>query len=240
MEGYRQNKPISLKTLSVLSLFVAGKIVIVSIIISSLMNHFQSMEYVAMDEYPESIPAELRDGLGVQLKNLLVLNAGAKEDDIITATIRKDTYFEKTEEEITTADFIVDVDDFKQSYLVALAWSDTKEISDAITIRCPTRAQSKFPQSFCKSMYDTTTDAENIEKYPLYKELPIEVDEFDFGARQAIHYEIRGQFNQEGELVLTVVDYSGEQLESAKKKLVELGFDPDDYEIKYFDDSGGY
>ncbi len=241
MEGYyKQNKPNSLRTLIILSLFVAGIIVIVSIILSSLMDHFQSMKYVAMEEYPESIPSELREGLGIQLKNILVLNNEAKEDDIISGAIRKGTYLEKSEEEITTADFIVDIDSFKQSFIVALSWSDTKEIADAILIRCPTRAQSKYPDSFCKSMYDTTTDAENIEKYPLFKELPIEVDDFDFGARRAIHYEIRGAFNEKNELVLTVVDYSGGQFESAIKKLSSLGYDPEEYEIKYFDDSGGY
>ena len=241
MEGYyKQNKPNSLRTLIILSLFVAGIIVIISIILSSLMDHFQSMKYVAMEEYPESIPSELREGLGIQLKNILVLNNEAKEDDIISGAIRKGTYLEKSEEEITTADFIVDIDSFKQSFIVALSWSDTKEIADAILIRCPTRAQSKYPDSFCKSMYDTTTDAENIEKYPLFKELPIEVDDFDFGARRAIHYEIRGVFNEKNELVLTVVDYSGGQFESAIKKLSSLGYDPEEYEIKYFDDSGGY
>ncbi|MBQ7202366.1 hypothetical protein IJS18_03230 [Candidatus Saccharibacteria bacterium] len=242
MEGYYKPnyKPMSLKKLAVLSLFVAGIIVIVSIILSSLMNHFQSMEHVSFEKYPETMPTELREGLGVQLKNLLEINGIASEDDIVKAVIREGAYFEKTEDDVTTADFIVDIDDYQQSYLVTMSWSDTKEISDAIIIHCPTRAQSKYPESFCKSMYDTTTIVENIENNPLYKKLPIEVDDFDFGARQAIHYEIRGEFNDENDLVLTVVDYTGGQFEPAKAKIKELGYNPDDYEIKYFDDSGGF
>ena len=242
MEGYYKSnyKPMSLKKLMALSLFVAGIIVIVSIILSSLMNHFQSMKYVSIEKYPETMPAELHEGLGVQLKNLLEINGVANEDDIVRAITREGTYSEKTEDGVITADFIIDIDDFKQSYLVTMSWSETKEISDAIVIHCPTRAQSKYPESFCKSMYDTTTIVENIENNPLYKELPIEVDDFDFGMRQAIHYEIRGEFNDENELVLTVVDYTGGQFESAKAKIKELGFTPEEYEIKYFDDSGGF
>ena len=237
---YQPKEPMSLKKLAIISLFVAGLIVIVSIIMSSLMKHFQSMKYVEIEEYPESMPVELREGLGAQIKQVLELNEGAKEDEIIKAVIRKGTYFEKTEDEITSANFLVDIDAYKQTYVVEMAWSDTKEVADGIIIRCPTRAQSKFPDSFCKSMYDTTKDVENIENNPLYKELPIEVDDFDFGARRAIHYEIRGQFNDEGKLVLTVVDYGGGQLEAAKNKIKKLGYNPDDFEIKYFDDSGGY
>lgn len=228
------------KLLIVVSVAVSLAIIIVSIILAIMKEHEDATRRVIMDTYPASMPEEIRIGLGEQLKNLLIQKEDAKVDEVIKGVIRNGTYEEAVENDITSVTFLVDIDAYKQTYAVAASWSDKVEISDAITITCPNKEQSNYPTSFCKSMYNTTRDVENIRNNPLYSKLPIEVDEFDFAARRAVHYEIRGKFNDDDRLVLVVVDYGGGQLENAKNKIKELGYEPSNYIFEYYDDSGGY
>ena len=233
-------KPVSTKTIGIIGAVFVAIVVVISIVASIMRGQAWERAHVEITGIPNSIPKEQIESLELQLKNMMVAKAGVKEDEKVKATIRDGSYSEKTDDGITTAEFLIDVDAFQQTYIVSVSWSDTKEISDGIVIKCPSKKQSKYPDSFCKSMYNTTTDVENIENNPIYEKLPIEVDSFDFGARRAIHYEIRGAFNEEGTLVLTIVDYSGGQKENAISKIKSYDTDIDKYIIKYFDDSGGY
>lgn len=228
------------KLLIVVSVAVSLAIIIVAIVLAVMKEHEDAARQVTMESYPASMPEEIRRGLGEQLKNLLIQKEDAKPEEVIKGVIRNGSYEESIDSDITSVTFLVDIDSYKQTYAVAASWSDKVEISDAITITCPNKEQSKFPKSFCKSMFNTTRDVENIRNNPLYSKLPVEVDEFDFAARRAVHYEIRGKFNDDDRLVLMVVDYSGGQLENAKNKIKEMGYEPSNYIFEYYDDSGGY
>lgn len=80
---------------------------------------------------------------------------------------------------------------------------------------------------------------ENYEKlkenYPLIESLPIEVDRF-LNYSEHIHYKITYRV-ENGEAVIVVTDYTGGNLENARKNIENRGFEPDNYEIEYIDSS---
>ncbi len=239
--GYNDDKkPTSLRMIiiAVIAFIVVAAGVSVFFIIRNNLNN--QARVVSVKNYPAELPVTYRENVGFQLKELLKSKFDASENSIIEATIRSDSVVAKEDHEINSVEFLIDIDEYQQTYLVSVGWSDTVEMSDDLVIACTDKSQSKYPDAFCKSMYNSTADFERIEKYPLYEKLPISVDYFDASKRRAVHYEIRGAFDDEDKLVLTVVDYSGGNLEPAKTKLKELGFNADDYQIKYDDLSGGF
>ena len=232
-----------LKNVSPVKLIVVGVTVMIVVVLAisvfmiNKRNHEEALKVVTM-EYPSSLPSECRLNIGMQLKNLLVAKFGISEDTMIMADVRDGSYKETVSQGITTATFLVDIDDVKQTYIVTVSWSDgSVELSDAILISCPSESESKYPDSYCKGMYDNTDDVENRVKYSLYSELPVTIDRFDFASREAIYCEIRGDFDENNQLVLKIIDYSGGLKDEAIEKIREMGYNPDDYEIIYFDKS---
>lgn len=203
-------------------------------------NHVHRTEIVEIENFSSEVPSELSESLEIKLKNLLKNNFNAPDDAIISAKMREGTYSRDESDDLTSVSFLVDIDEYKQTYEVMIGWSDKKVVSDPILISCPVKRLMKYPEANCIAMYNDSQDLENIEKNPIYEKLPIIVDYFDYYSRKGIRYEVRGYFNEDNELVLTVVDYSGGNLENAKKKVRELGYNPEDYKIKYVDQSGNF
>ncbi|MBR0431299.1 hypothetical protein IJJ05_03355 [Candidatus Saccharibacteria bacterium] len=232
---FLKNKKIVLGILGFL-----GVIIVISVIVILYQNHLRKLEIVEVKNYPTALPENMRDNLEIQLRRLLENNFGAPSDVLIEANAREGTYSEDQSDDTTTATFLVDIDEYKQTYEVMMSWSDKMIVPDAVLISCPSKRLMKYSEAKCIAMYNNSQDLENMEKNPIYEKLPIVVDYFDYYSRKAIRYEVRGYFGENNELILTVVDYSGGNLENAKKKVRELGYDPDNYKIKYVDQSGNF
>ena len=211
--------------------------VLVIIAISAVMLFYQNKlhqyEIVGVDNYPGAFPGDMKDELETQLRNVLALGFEVPETEIISGNIRDDNYTINESDDITTATFILDLDKYEQTYEVIMSWSDTEEVINGVLISCPEKELMKYPDAKCVAMYNNSQDVENIASNPIYDDLPIIVDEFDFASRASIHYEIRGYFNDDNELVIVINDYSGGNRENGLKKIRELGYNPDDYVIKY-------
>lgn len=214
-------------------------LIIVIIILMVYQRHLYRLETVEVSNYPSALPSDMRENLEMQLRRLLALNFNAPGDALISAKIRNDAYT-IDENEIVTASFLVDIDDYKQTYSVIMNWSDTVEVSDGILISCPEKSLMKYPEADCIAMYDDSQDLKEIEENPLYNSLPIIVDDFDFVDRKGIHYEIRGYFNDESELVVVINDYSGGNYENGLKKIEELGDGSEKYKIEYINRAGNF
>lgn len=237
-----QNKPsLSLPKIGIISIGVTLVIVLIAVILSIVESQSWTKSHVTITGYPESMPKAQVESLGLQLKNLLVAKAGATDEDKVSAVIRSDSYGTKTDQDITTANFLIDVDDFKQTYKVIMDWSKKVEVSDGIIIRCATTKESKYPESHCVSMYDNTEMANTLDEVRGLKDFPIVIDSFDFNSRMAIHVEIRGAVLEDGSLSFTIVDYSGGQREAGIEILQQKGFEMDGHVmVNYFDLSADY
>ena len=217
---------------------VALVIIVISVVFIIRNNYLYQFEVVGVENYSDKLPGEMKENLEKQLRGLLRAKFDVGEDEIITAQMRGETYKQDSSNDVTTASFLLDIDDYQQTYNVVMSWSDKVVISDAILISCPEERLMKYPDAKCLSMYDTSQDLKNISDNPIYKELPVVVNEFDFGERKSIHYELRGYFNADNELVLMIVDYSGGNYENGLEIVRKLGYNPKDYSIQYYNQAG--
>ncbi len=72
------------------------------------------------------------------------------------------------------------------------------------------------------------------EQYPLIKQLPINIDEYNADYTQRINYSI-SYTTLDDEVQIIIQDKSGDNYETALKKIKSLGFNPEDYTIQYTD-----
>lgn len=219
---------------------VMAVILVVGVTIGVTMynNYLHQFEIVRLVGLPKSIPGEQREELERQLR-LLMADFDAPENEIITGVVREDTYLEDVDE-ITNASFIIDIDAYQQTYLVSVSWSNEVVVPDGVLISCPDTDLMKYPGANCIAMYNDSQDVKNIEDNPLYNDLPIIVDEFDFNSRESVHYEVRGYFNTNNKLVVVINDYTGGNYENGLNKVRELGYNPEDYAIEYLDQAGNF
>ena len=224
----------------ILVAMIVGVVVAAGALIAAFwyQDYLRGFEIVRIENYPDALPVTMRENLEKQLRGLLDLHFAAGDEDKITATVREGTYREDEREEMSSAEFVIDIDEYQQTYAVVMNWSTVVEVPDAILIACPDVAMMKYPEQDCKAMYNDTQDLVNAERYPLYGELPIIVDDFDFASRSSIHYEMRGYFNEQNELVMVINDYSGGNYEAALSKIRALGYSPEEYIIEYYDKGG--
>ena len=241
MNGFSiKNLPKRNKLILLFSSLAVVILILVGILIAVYQDYLHQMEIVNVANYPSSLPSDMRDNLEVQLRRLLSLHFNAPDDAIIAGTVRDGTYRENTVGGLVTATFILDIDAYKQTYSVIMNWSDTIEVPDGVLISCPETRLMKYPDATCAAMYNDSQDVQNIANNPLYNVLPIVVDEFDYGKRQAIHYEIRGYFNEENQLVLVINDYSGGNYENALNRVRAAGYEPSNYPVEYYNRAGNY
>ncbi len=214
-------------------------IIIVSIVAIWYRDYLHKTEIVEIENYPAAFSDQTKENLEVQLRRLINENLDVPDKAFVSAVIRDGSYT-LDEGEVTTANFLVDIDEYKQTYLVSMSWSDTVEVYNNVLISCPEKSLMKYPEANCIAMYDDSQDVENISDDPIYDVLLIIVDDFDFEKRLSIHYEIRGYFNENNELVIVINNYSGGSYEAGLNKIRETGFNPDDYIIEYVDQAGNF
>ena len=221
---------------------VSVSIVMLAIIVAvAIINNYRSQfEIVQITNYPKELPSDLRRELEAQLKNVLMLKFDAPEESVIRGEIRMSTYRQDSTNGDNSATFIVDVDDYEQSYMVSMGWSDEGEVINSVLISCPETSLMKYLDAVCKAMYDDSQDLKNVENYPIYDKLPIIVDEFNYAMRSSVHYEIRGYFDADNKLVIVINDYSGGNYNAALEKIRALGYNPDEYVIQYNNKGGEF
>lgn len=133
------------------AIFVA----VVIFLVHSALQPELNVEVANQNETP--IPTEQWNGVKKQIWHLIEDNVdGVTKTNIDDAVIRDGTYEEETNNEITTAKFLLDIDSIKQTYAVTVSWSDTVELSDYVAVDCPSQDMMKYPDTVCYGMYNDT------------------------------------------------------------------------------------
>ena len=87
-------------------------------------------------------------------------------------------------------------------------------------------------------MYNNSKEVALLEKYPLVSELPLEVNEYINNYSTYVHYRVIAAVNlEESSAKVTITDYSGGNYGRALSKISSLGFNLEDYDITYVDQS---
>lgn len=88
------------------------------------------------------------------------------------ARIRDDSYTETVEGDMTSANFLLDIDSLKMTYSVSFAWEKNKKevLPDSIIVNCPPIYDMKYPETTCYGMYNETSSPELYLPYTTYKD----------------------------------------------------------------------
>ena len=215
--------------------FFALIIIVSAIGIASRVNADVSSR-ITLDNYPSSLPHSEKKPLEIQLRRVLALSQSVPEKGRIYGALRSSDVAVLTDSEISSASFLVDIDEFKTTFRVSLSWSKTVSVPDGITISCPTLEETLYPDSPCLAPDGSSSKTSTLLKEnPILSAFPLIIDDFDFEKRTSIHYEILGQINSLNEIVITINDYSGGNYSAALEKLSSLGYDLSTYKINYYD-----
>lgn len=150
-----------------------------------------------------------------------------------TARVRDNSYKEeKLYNDKTSVDFIVDISSHQISYKVSSSWPRDKQDIYQISINCLSKKDLIFPEKECNGTDYDYSQLKLMEKYPIYEKLPITYEKYNFNSRSTTKYKIEGYFDDE-KYIIVIKDYSGDNKERALEHIKSLGYNPEDYIIKY-------
>ena len=170
-----------------IGIMVVFQVIIILLLIACLQWGLAPESHVEIvNENDTAVPDERWQGIKNEMWYLIQNNVSDVErSDIDDVVIREGTYEESTENDITTATFLVDIDSLKQTYLITVAWSDKVELYDYMTVNCPPQNQMKYPETVCYGMYNNTY---SLDLYLPYGVSPSESEDVP----TAPHYYITG------------------------------------------------
>ena len=224
------------------------KIIIAGVVIFVLAVVAISVSFIIINNYVPVVIRNLDDYMGSisnKDKRLLQNSFGTfvkeKFDTETLPTdifIRDDTYTEKEADEFKVGDFIVDIDSLKISYQVSFAYPSDKYTSVNPVIDCPDLDKTKYPETSCVGMYNSTDLLKEKQLNPVYSVLPINVNDFDASTGETTRYDIYGFFDYDNgdKFSINIIDYSCNNREKALQAIRDKGFNPDDYTINYQDE----
>lgn len=202
---------------------IVGILAIVAIITAIIIINVSSEPKVKIEfADKQDIPAkELRE-IREYLVNVIESNT-EKTSNSITYVGKARDYNEEVVDDFTTATFIVDFDEIKQSYKVMVTWPDPNDGSPNIYISCPL-SETKYPGTPCTTETNDSSDLANYlphsgtlgsgEKYTVE-------DSYDDGELY-IEVKVNSCGNE------TILN---EALSQAKEWMLSINIDPDNYRI---------
>lgn len=149
---------------SAIILFVA--VVIICIVVNVTMAN-QPSNMIKVDNYgelPLDPPAEVKGDLSSRIYNILAEHFGVQ--GAVDANIRSGTAQNTSEGDVSSETFVLDVDEYQQSYDVYISWSDKIVIPENIGVECTLRQNSKYPDEKC---YGTYYDSDSPHQYLPYE-----------------------------------------------------------------------
>lgn len=213
-------------------IFVVFVIIIISII--AIINKAEPIAKIRnLNEYMTTATVEEEYFLQRQLYLFLQNSHDTKINDL-DIYIREGSFVETEANGANITDFIIDIDKLKISYTVSYVFPIDKTTSENPIFNCPAVEDVKYTDTKCVGMYNSSDELNAEAKNPISAVLPISVDKYDFGKRQAIRYDIFGNYDEEnGKFSVRIIDYGGSSYEDALATIREKGFNPNDYDIEY-------
>lgn len=145
LQNLWQNTSLLQKIIILIIPFIIVMIIVVTII-SFIFNQKDNniIQITNFSEY-STAPTEYKKSIENDLLSTLRNNNTISLDTTdIPATIRQDSYSESTYDNVTTADFIVDIPSYEQSYHIEFSYSQTQKVSQSnepndytVNITCP-------------------------------------------------------------------------------------------------------
>ena len=179
-----------------------------------------------------SIPKNARNFIADNIWEVIKENIqGVTKNTIDDVVIREDTYDETVLEDGSVwANFIVDIDSLKQSYIISTGWSKDGETVYEVNVNCPPVEKMKYQETICKGTYNNTFSLDLYLPYIMY---PDGYDEENADGTLAPNYMITGD-DKAKTLDILVSTCDAERFkQEAWKYLNSLPVDFSDYTVNY-------
>lgn len=202
--------------LSIVLIIVAAIAIIVTAIVVNVLNEPKvEISFENSNNIPSGELRKVRENLSSAIrKNTTDFDSNKVYQGAAT------NYNEEVADEMTTASFIVNFDEIRESYFVSVTWPDSNDGSPNLMIACAL-LDGKYPETPCETEANSSFD---IVSYLPYTGLT------DAGES----YTVNAEYNNDGELYLDIkTDGDAEKtLMAAKSWISGLGFDAN--ELQYF------
>ena len=148
------------------------------VIILALAIHivFQSKTRIEIEnggEVTSAIPDEYMENFKKTLWELISSNVDNIDKNVIDdVVIRDGTYEEVINDNVKSANFIIDIDSIKQTFAVSIGWSENSKDGpdNNVSIECPPVDEMKYPETVCYGMYNNTYSLDLYLPHTVYPE----------------------------------------------------------------------
>lgn len=216
MKELLKNLKVWQKTLIILGFLLAIILVVVAVIYA---NNVEPKVKIVF-ENTVNIPSDELMAIRKKMVGVIEGNTEAFDDNTIYVGKARG-YQEETIDGETTATFVVDFDEIKQSYQVEVTWPNPDDGSPNIYITCPL-LDSKYPETKCATEFNSSADIISYLPYSGMlssgKEYTV-IPNYEYGM---LYLEIRVDACGDK----TILDKTSE---AVRDWLNTINFDPDDY-----------
>ncbi len=150
----------------VMLVLIVAVVVVVIILLSSRqrlsISSVNAVEIVNYEELEIMPPVEQQTDLNMRLYSVLEQHFDVNQKMPIQGVVRPESLQSDYKNGLTTIAFIVDIDEFRQSYSVEVSWAldENTEVPNLSSVECVSRSLSKYPDEICYGMYyDSTSSA---------------------------------------------------------------------------------
>lgn len=242
-EERKQTKPINIIVLGV----IATLIILIILICVTIFRSFHDNPYGSqivisnIDEYYKDFDVNEKDLIYHYLYNIVSLNVSEGASIPNNGAVIRNGSANKEHnavEGIETGSFIVDIESLKQSYGVQFTWvvEETSNYDNGypVIVRCLSQEEQIYDFDNCVNMFE-----DDSEKYPITKDLPIVEQYYTSDYSVFVDYIMMYEI-VDNKLTIIIRDNSGDSYEYALAKIRELGYNPDEYNIKYENKSSSF
>lgn len=249
-----QNSTIEINPFVLVGLLFA--VVVIWLAIASLKDLFRTNPYGEQikinnfSRYFKDMPEDDRDAVTNALYIITKSNNPDNTDlSKISATIRDgstNTDYDSTDD-VYTSTFLVDIVSLQQTYNIWVYWSTNPNNSTIATAGytvmtyCPTEKQLIYPAFECVD----SSNSQGVSTDPIMRYVPITRAYYLDNYAKYIQYTITAKIDEGADkLTITITNQYGEAERNFRDALdymrQELNLDPDNYTIKYLDESADY
>lgn len=235
MEGVRnfwQNANAGIKSLVIIASLVF--IVAIAAFIISLIPEEQFDSRVTVENFGEvaNLPKGYKKYIQDNIGNILKENSIVDASETANAVVREGSYSESEKNGARTAEFIVDIENLRQSFAVTVVWAastsaDQEKIEDPnVTIECPYYLDVIYTDTKCLAQAPEQQIKRYLPHYDYAGEVKYAVDLKKYADQMYLQVEIPSCGDS---------SLRESAVEGTKKWLKSRYLDPNDYKIETMD-----
>lgn len=217
--------------IAIVLFFVLILIAIVLAVISTMNMKKEDDTHIDVSNFPEisNAPKEYQIGTEQLIWQLIEQNEPIPDFSDYQAIIREGSYHEETNNNISSADFIIDIEELRYSFEVSLSWPKGQKVySDpSIKIRCPYYTDVIYTDTKCVAELPTAQIRRYLpHNYYLDNGYRVHIDENSTGGNFRLLVYINACKDEN--LIDSAMDY-------ARNWIKTLYIDPDDFRMEAYD-----